>query len=293
MNLILGTVQFGMNYGITNKLGITTSDEVTKILEHASLNGIEYLDTAPGYGISEEVIGNSEIQGFKIISKTPYIDMQGIDASFIKEVDEALKKSLEKLNVKSFSTLLVHNIEDCYKNGAEKLFNYLSDLKKSGTVEKIGVSVYDENDIKWIIKSGFEIDVIQLPMNVLDQRLLKGNILKEIKGKNIEIHVRSIFLQGILLEDIKTVNDAFKGALKHYYKDLELIGLSKLEAALLFCKQIKEIDFIVVGVNNKSHLLNIIETYNKIEENQIAKLDFSKYAVDDLSLVDPRRWNKV
>lgn len=293
MNLILGTVQFGMNYGITNKLGITTNDEVDKILEYANLNGVKYLDTAPGYGISQEVIGNSEIKGFKIISKTPYIDMELIDESFIQEVEKVLQDSLEKLSVENFSVLLVHNIKDCYKDGFENLFNYLRDLNKSGIVEKIGVSVYDEDDIKWILKSGFDIDVIQLPMNVLDQRLLKSNILKELKSKQIEIHVRSIFLQGILLEDIQSIDGAFKSALEQYFYDIELNGLSKLEAALLFCKQIKEIDYIVVGVNNKVQLQDLFEAYNKIkEENRMIEIDFSKYAVCDLDLVDPRRWKK-
>ncbi|WP_427109445.1 aldo/keto reductase [Lysinibacillus xylanilyticus] len=289
MEIVLGTVQFGSSYGITNRIGQTSISEVKKILHTAKTAGINILDTAPGYGDSETVLGQNDITNFKVITKTPYIKQETIDGVFLQKVTESIEQSLVKLNLSSIYGVLVHNIEDCYKEGSKSLFKLLHELKVTGKIKKVGVSVYNVSDIYEILNSEFQIDLIQLPSNILDQRIIESKLLLELKKRNIEVHCRSIFLQGILVSNLEDLPIKFKRILSEYFFDIKKMNLSKIEAALLFCHQIKEIDCVVLGVNNNEQLTEIINAYNKVI-NIEDKIDFSKYAINDEKIVDPRKW---
>lgn len=288
MKIALGTVQFGIDYGITNKYGRTPENEVNHILTFAKGNEIDLLDTASSYGESESVLGKYHQNNFRIITKTPHFLNEVITEKDIQFLKEHFDMSLKRLNVSNVYGLMIHNVIDCYKSGSENIYSSLHELKKEGLVSKIGVSVYTPEDIEMLLNR-FNFDIIQFPLNVLDQRILESGLLKELKKRNVEIYVRSAFLQGLLLEEIEKIPERFVKYLKDYFIDIKSKGISKLESALLFLNTIREIDYVVLGVNNLDQLKKNYEAYKKIQ-NQEIEIDYSKYAVNELEIIDPRRW---
>lgn len=291
MNLSLGTVQFGTDYGITNQSGQTPFEEVARILQFAK-GKINILDTAPGYGTSEKVLGENRILDFNIVTKTPHIKSETIGLQELEKVENCFFQSLESLKIPSVYGLLIHNPNDMFKEGSDKLFKKISDLKQKGFVKKIGVSVYTQSDIEGLCKK-YNFDIVQVPLNVLDQRLVKSGTLKNLKERGIEIHARSIFLQGILLNDISVLDNRFTDIvpiLKDYFSELKINEINKVEGALSFINSLKEIDQVIIGVNNLEQLKEIYHSYLKIKSNSNINIDFSKYVCERENIIDPRKW---
>lgn len=291
MKLCLGTAQFGMNYGVTNSSGQTSRSEVAEILEFSRKNRITHLDTAPSYGESEKVLGENNLDGFNIVSKLSYIKNEVISKEDIEEVITKFTESLNTLKVPSIEALLIHNVNDMYKEGSDELYKQIFELKEKGLVKKIGVSIYEKDQIDTLYNR-FHFDSIQIPINVLDQRLLQSDVLKNLKNKDVEIHARSIFLQGLLLNELSSQRESFQQAnmaINNYYSHLNSLGLSKLEGALTFINSIKEIDFALFGVNNVKQLNEIHHAYNSILQHE-KKVDFSQFAINNEEIIDPRKW---
>ncbi|WP_249872150.1 aldo/keto reductase [Oceanobacillus saliphilus] len=292
MKIALGTVQFGINYGVTNPSGRSPIQEVRQILEFASKNGISMLDTAPSYGESEKVLGGNSLTNFNLVTKTPFIKRQIIGESEVDYVVKVFYDSLKKLGVKSLYGLIIHQISDIYKSGFEKLYVKLKQLKENGLVKKIGISVYEQSEIDYFL-GRYKFDLIQLPLNVFDQRLLKTGTLSKLKEEDIEIHARSIFLQGILLAEPEVLHSQFREAQcvhTRYYEDLRANGLSLLEGALYFIKDITEIDYAVIGVNNFKQLNEIYNSYLNIMNYKNVGIDYTKHSVSNEKIIDPRKW---
>lgn len=289
MELILGTVQFGTDYGITNKQGKTPIEEVKNILSLFVDKDGSAIDTAPSYGNAESILGGIGVENFDLITKTQHFTKDIIDEQDIAFLYETVESSLKALNVKKLKAILIHNVNDCYKSGIDKVFNALLHLKKLGTVEQIGASIYEVRDIEQIVKLNFPIDVIQIPMNVLNQSVVNSGWLSKLKERDVEIHARSIFLQGLLLADIDSLNSEQKEALECYFNELQIHNLSKLEGALLYINQIEEIDKVLIGVNNSQHLNSILEAKYKIQKIEHI-IDFKKFAINNKKIIDPRRW---
>ncbi len=287
--LALGTVQFGLSYGVTNTRGKVPPEEVQKILRLAGELGIQTLDTAHGYGESEQVLGAAFPllpHSFRIVSKTK--SLKGQD---LQEVETGLRLSLQRLGRPSLYGLLVHHPEDLLESKGPELFSLLLRWKEEGLVEKIGASVYTGQEIDAILEK-FPIDLIQLPLNVLDQRLLRGNQLQRLGALNVEVHARSLFLQGILLMPPERLPDPFRGIhplLKEYRQTLERNDLTPLEGALAFVQQLGLVDSGVVGVCSEGELREIGAAWEKARS---AKLDFSAFAVHDPAIVNPALWKK-
>lgn len=129
MKLSLGTVQFGLDYGITNQLGKTTSKEVSTILTFAEKNDVTVLDTAFAYGDSEKVLGRRDISGFKVITKMAAIQNKQIDSSDIIQMEKAFFDSLKSMGIESVYGLLIHSSSDLYKKNAEMIYDKLVELK--------------------------------------------------------------------------------------------------------------------------------------------------------------------
>lgn len=291
MNLAIGTVQFGINYGVTNKTGKTPADEVKRIINYAREQNISVIDTSPAYGDSEKVLGDQDLDFFKIITKTAYIKNSKIEDDDITEMENALQRSLQLLGVDSIDGLFVHNTGDLRKEGNQRFFEKLKEFKERGLVSKIGVSVYDHFEIDELY-SKYSFDMIQIPISVIDQRLVDTFILQELKRENIEIHARSIFLQGLLLNETTQLPLSFKGVfplLDKYFLYLKENGMSKLEGALKYIHDIEEIDYAVVGINNTSQLHQINEALRKVREIK-EKFDFSEFYCRDRQIIDPRKW---
>lgn len=277
--LALGTVQFGVDYGISNNKGKVSFNEIGEILDFARSIGIYTLDTAHLYGISEETLGRFNIEDFDIITKTTKIDHNIDKQQNFDNFKEAFYSSQKKLGYVELHGLMFHEANNLLSSWGLSLWNLMQDFKEKEYVRKIGVSVYSPQQLEQII-SLVDIDIVQFPLNIFDQRFLP--MLPELKKKNIEIHTRSTFLQGLLFMDSKSLNpffDPIKPILAKLPQD-------KLASALSFVKNVSEIDKIVVGVTSKNELQEIYSQYNK----KVEKVDFSQYRIDSEKFINPAKW---
>lgn len=293
MKLGLGTVQFGTDYGISNKSGQTTPDEVGQILEFAADCGIIYIDTAPAYGNSESVLGEylKPSHQFRIVTKIDKIEKSRIDDLDVARVVSAFHRSLQNLQQQSVYGLLIHHPNDLLEEGGEKLFQALESLKSEGLVKKIGVSIYDRAQVERLLDK-YLIDLVQIPLNVFDQRLLKDGYLQSIKNKGIEIHVRSVFLQGLLLMSESELPSYLSDLVPHlasYRQANEERGISHLGAAISFVDQIEEVDTLMVGVNNLNQLKEIVQ---EIDNTSLDLSYLNDHMVESDRLVNPSLWRK-
>ena len=210
MNIILGTVQFGLDYGISNTCGKTLEYSAKQILQYAHDKNIDMIDTAAEYGNSESIVGRSinKNDNWRIITKTPHFFDNCIDNTNVKQLEESFSKSLLNLGKQHIYGLLIHSCEDLLKPGGELLFKKMTELKENGLVKKIGVSIYNKEQLNAVLDN-FNIDLVQLPINIFDQQLLIDGYLKKIKDNDIEIHARSIFLQGLLLMEMDSIHTYF------------------------------------------------------------------------------------
>ncbi len=285
--LCLGSVQWGSKYGVSNVNGQTSTSEVCKILQEANSNGIQYIDTASNYGTAENILGNNDLSFFSIITKTPYFDKKNISKSDAVQLISKFKQSLEKLKLSSCYGLLLHHKEEVFKSGSENIIFALNELKHRGLVKKIGVSIYDSNKIDDIIKK-LKPDIIQLPLNVLDQRVLRDGTLKYLKSMNIEVHVRSIFLQGLLLMPYEKTPNFFKAWSDKLNKWRQVCfdkKTSYLEAALNFALSQQDVDYCVIGIENLEQLKQCISAAKSGK-----KINVSELACEDEELLNPVNW---
>lgn len=281
MKLALGTVQFGLEYGITNTTGQVKLAEVERILDYCRNVGIHTLDTAIAYGSSEQVLGQFNLSSFNLISKLPSLKT-GLCIS------DEVKRSFERLNINTLYGLLLHCEDDLLSDTSTNFFTQLEALKKEGLIEKIGVSFYSP-DVAIQVVNEYAIDLIQIPANHLDTRFSKAGVLGLASKKNIEVHARSLFLQGLLIVEKRPSQfDAHPDLLK-FDEQAQKVGCSKLELALSYLLQNKRIQKGVVGCLNVEQLDEIVQAYKQIQnglESQ-ALLDLS---ASDETLINPSLW---
>ena len=263
MKLSIGTAQFGFKYGICNKGGIVNNKEVKKIIQFCKLKKINSIDTAQGYGKSHKVLGSLNLKNFQVTTK-----ISNIKKKINKELENCISleidKILKELNTKKVHALLIHDVSQLKGKFGKIFYNILQNMKKKKKFIKLGVSVYKKKDLEFIIKN-YNIDIVNLPISVANQEFCKKNYLLKIKKKNIEIHARSIFLQGLLLSShnhlpIKFKNNKF---FLQWFDWLQMNNYNSLDASLGFVKNIKYIDKIVIGVDNLDQLKMIVKTYSK------------------------------
>ncbi|MCC6544191.1 MAG: aldo/keto reductase [Nitrospirae bacterium] len=289
MKIGLGTVQFGIDYGISNQDGKTSLNEIKKILDIAMHNGISLIDTAAMYGTSEEALGKTLSDGykFKIVTKTARFSSSTITLDDAQRLEGFFSQSLHKMKHASIYGLLIHNADDLLSKNGHLLFSKMSELKQKGLVEKIGVSVYTALQVDEILEN-YQIDIIQLPINVFDQRLLISGHLSKLKKRGVEIHARSAFLQGVLLMSPETLPpffDSVREHLKNYSRIIHQHGLTPARAALGFLNNIADIDYIICGVNNHTQLKEICAEVIPVEA-----IDFTSFALSDESILNPSNW---
>ncbi len=286
----LGTVQFGMHYGRFNSDGQPPIEEVTQILQEANQIGIQLLDTSPSYGESEIVLGKTlpEKHSFYIVTKTPIFKKTNLNANDISMIPRSFLNSLDNLKQNSIYGLLVHHADDLLTNGSENLFKEIQNLKDQKLVQKVGVSVYTKEQIVEVINR-YPIDIVQIPINIFDQRLIQDGTLRWLKDRKIEIHARSIFLQGLLInkpDNIDSYFDYYKSHIRNYHRKLDKLGISPVQAALGFIKEIEEIDFMVVGVDTYRQFENIVYEYKKPWK----PVSFEDDCIEVENIVNPSLW---
>ena len=288
--IALGTAQFGMDYGISSQNLQVNSLEVSNILDFAISNYVDFLDTASTYGHSEEVLGNASVNSFNLITKTRHFANDSIMQNDVANLIGDFNNSLISLKCNNIYGLLIHNANDLLKPGSKKLFDEMIKFKKNGLVSKVGVSVYNSNQIHQIINR-FEVDLIQVPINILDRRLIDNGTLKILFEKGIEVHARSIFLQGLLLMDkgsIPTKFNKWTSLWDVWYQWLNDNKISALEASISFTTAIPEISKVLVGVNSVSQLKGILNCRNI----QLPVLP-ENFCSNDLELLNPANWGKL
>jgi aryl-alcohol dehydrogenase-like predicted oxidoreductase len=261
MKIALGTVQFGLPYGIANTTGRVPEKNAQEILRLARELNVDTLDTAAAYGISEEVLGRAGVDAFNVISKVlPGAEHIEKPASW---VNRCIDQSLSNLRCDSLYGLLLHRPLDLLQSNGDELYAALVDIKRQGLVGKIGISVYGPDDLDKL--ADFDFDLVQAPMNILDRRLESSGWLEKLNKKGVEVHIRSAFLQGLLLMPAAQRPEYFKPwrkLLSEYDTWVAGQQLSPLQACLGYLNGRSEINKIVVGVDTPEQLRDIVSAAN-------------------------------
>lgn len=281
--ICLGTAQFASSYGLTNTTGGLSEQEISTILQLAKENGMYYLDTAPTYNDAEVKLGLAGVGDWRVITKVKtekkYIDSINFTSS--------VYSSLERMKLQKIYGVLIHNPKLFFEPGINRLLEELSVLKNKGIINKIGVSVYDSTEVHHIL-SHFDIDIIQVPFNIIDARMLVDGTLSRLKQRNIEVHARSIYLQGLLLMPLKEQIRQF-GKWESLWKLLDSfcrdLKISPLQACLRYALQQAEISQIIVGIDNYDQLLETVQSA-KGEVHDIP----SGLRITDENLCNPLNW---
>ena len=284
MKLVLGAAKLGMNYGLFNNKKINREEfkRVEKLVFKLKIN---FIDTATSYGDSEKVIGNSKLKNLNIITKIKLPRKKNI---YIRDwVLKEISKSLKKLRIKRIYGVMIHDYKDLLGKYGKNYLITLNELKKKKIIKNIGISIYDPKDIKKIWKF-WKPDIVQVPFNIIDNRILETGWLNTLKKFKVKIFARSVFLQGILINE-----DRFFNMNKNYtillnkFKDwCYKNNISLLQACLHFVKQFKKIDYLVIGFDNYNQLKEIIDVFKK-KKIIIPK----KFSTNKINLIDPRKWN--
>jgi len=273
----LGTVQFGQPYGISNTQGQVSPMEAAAILANARNAGIRLLDTAANYGEAETVLAKLDTMAFRIVSKT---------IGLKRGLDQVIARARQSATALKADTLLVHAAADLLGPDGDALWSALRRLRDDGVFRKIGISVYVADDPA-ALAARFRPDVMQLPFSLLDQRLLANGALARLKELDVEIHARSLFLQGLLFLDALPEKLRHAGShLKTVRARLHDAGVTPLAAALGFALSRPEIAFGLVGVTSAAELNEIIDAARK----PLPDLDWAAFALNDAVVLTPSLW---
>ncbi len=284
MKLALGTAQFGLPYGIASPQPQITYWESKSIIDYSASQGMNVLDTAMGYGNSEARLGEIGIDDWKVISKLPEVPEVENIATWIVN---AVKSSLEKLKVESLYGLLLHRPTQLLGDKGPEIHAALQCLKTDGLVQKTGVSIYGPSELESIFAVG-EFDLVQSPLSVLDRRLITSGWLAKLADRGVEVHARSVFLQGLLLmsaDQRPQKFDRWSGLWGRYHDWVAVSGLSQLEACLGYVSAIPQVQQVVVGVNGLNHIKEILQA-----ETNPAPSWSTALATDDEELLNPLAW---
>ncbi|SIO49142.1 Predicted oxidoreductase [Chitinophaga niabensis] len=282
--IILGTVQFGLPYGINNTQGMPGRNQVFKILELAHANGIRILDTAEAYGTAESLIGEYHAghdHAFDIISKFKY--KEGT------QLREYLQLKTAALKISELYSYMFHSAGDYLSH--PELKKLLLSFKKEGLIRKTGVSIYTNDEFRQVLADD-DIDLVQLPFNLLDNNFQRGALLKEAKERGKEIHVRSVFLQGLFFKDPQELPEKLKPLSKYILKlrDLSVTaGIPVQQLALQYALSNEYIDKVLIGVDSLEQFqanLSVVQNNNGLRVgSQIDEIE-----VSETLLLNPANW---
>lgn len=299
--ITLGTAQIGFDYGIANIDGKPNFKTAIKLLEFAWDNGINTFDTAPSYGNSEEIIGSfisskskKDVRNIVISSKLSKIELkekisfENLYNHIIKEIFQ----SINNLKIKSIPIYLLHHAPDIHlKNGI--VIECLNQIKEEGLIKKLGISVYDIKQVE-VLLTYKEIDVIQVPFNLFDHRLIKTGLLKKLEKKKIIIFARSVYLQGLFFKSLNELPQDLRIAKKSLKKLIDITNNYQLdiaELAALFVRDTPEISSMVIGAESIAQVKKNIEILNKNPLNkEIREVILEDFAEVPKKIIDPRLW---
>jgi aryl-alcohol dehydrogenase-like predicted oxidoreductase len=284
--IILGTANFGNHYGIANRDEYSKDKNITEIINTAVELGVTSFDTAKAYGEAEMILGYN-IVGKDHLNVTTKIGKT--DCGKTSQVISSIQKSLENTKLEKFSAVLLHDSSVLEGNYRNEVKNGLLELLKLGFCDRIGVSVYSEDEVIKTKKNFPELTEFQIPENICDQRKLTSPYLKELACSGNNITVRSIFLQGLLLMDAndvpKELNSA-KERLTELKEFSELNAVSILDACIAYAKSIPWASGLVFGIDTTQQLRKIVSSFN-----QSLNLDANDAPRLDAWTLDPRNWS--
>ena len=282
--IVLGGAQLGLPYGILNGGETLSREEVARILDTAVDHGIDSIDTAIAYGQSESIIGETSQNRFNIISKLPPLP---VDISNVSEwVHSQVQGSLSRLKCISLDALLLHRPQDLTGAQGVELYAAIESLMAEKMIHRFGVSIYSPDDLEGIIGT-FDIHVVQAPLNVFDRRIL--GVTDQLSALNIEVHVRSIFLQGVLIASPQDRPQRFEPWSEHFALFDEWVrssGVSAMACCMGFALQQSGIAKLVIGTTSAESLDEIM---NSIPNSVLEVPTHLQSSVEQL--IDPRIWN--
>lgn len=286
--LALGTVQFGMNYGVANRNGQVGRTDAAAMLQLAAASGIDMLDTAIAYGESEACLGEVGTKGFRLVTKLPALPAGCLDVE--QCVGEQIAASLSRLGVEGIYGLLLHRPGQLLEQDGAALYGAMRKLKETGVAQKIGVSIYAPGELEELSRQ-YSFDLVQAPFNLVDRRLHASGWMRRLKDAGVEIHVRSAFLQGLLLMSREAIPSKFSrwsGLWERWHDWLASHAVPPVKACLAFPLSFPEIDHVVVGADSVSQLEEIIHAANAALPSDLPDL-----ACDAEDMIDPARWSAL
>ena len=279
--MVLGTAQFGMDYGIANLMGKPTRKDVLSILARAWEKGVRRFDTAPGYG-SEKVLGefikaNGLQNEAKLLTKIPSLEL----SDYHKSIRLNLETSLNHLGC-SIDVLFFHNPAD--SSLLLKDPQFFENLTSDYPISNLGVSIYEPQEVEYLSGCPFEL-AFQFPFNVLDRRFEQVGMPQGMR------YARSIFMQGVLASKNGLVEDAPEPLLniqRDYHSLLDKRKIDPIDLSLSFVFYAKNIDYFLIGVDTVNQLHEILDV--EIDEfNERKDVDSSQFEFDSKWL-NPRQW---
>jgi hypothetical protein len=286
--LALGTVQFGLDYGVANSGGRVTFEDARNIIRQAELNGVDTLDTAIAYGTTETTLGHVGVEGWRVITKLPALpaDCQGVGAWVTAQIEQAMSR----LGVRQLQGVLLHRPDDLLGENGSSLVRALEGLKADGLTRQIGVSVYAPEQLEKLTAI-MALDLVQTPLNILDRRLIASGWASRLKDSGTEVHVRSAFLQGLLLmpSDQRPVKfSLWSDIWIEWSRWLERTGLTPLQACLAYVLGVAEVDRVVVGVDSRVQLNQIFIASKAV----LPSLPDWPQPID-MKLINPSLWSQL
>jgi aryl-alcohol dehydrogenase-like predicted oxidoreductase len=286
MRLALGTAQFGMKYGISNVSGKVSQEDGKAILKYAASAGVDTIDTAMAYGDSEQVLGNIGVEAFKVVTKLPEVPEHIVDIE--GWMTKVVKDSASRLGIESLYGLLLHRPGQLFEPKGFKILSALRLLKELGLVKNVGISVSAPGEFDALFNI-YDFDIVQCPFNLVDRRLINSGWLEKLSTAGVEIHIRSSFLQGLLLIPRDSIPSKFKAwniLWDHWDRWLHANKTSPLDACISYVLSFPEITRVVVGVETQSQLAEIIRAASGTSINS-----YPEISSDVTDLINPANWN--
>lgn len=286
--LTIGTAQFGLDYGIANRGGKVSFEEIQKILDFALEEGINSLDTAIAYGDSETRLGLAGVKNWNIVSKLPSVpDSCPNIGAWVKD---SVEGSLDRLKVDSISGLLLHRPDELNSEIGEELYESMEHVRSLGMVSQLGISIYAPDELK-CLKRYQNLNIIQSPLNIIDRRILAQEVIELAGVENLQIHTRSAFLQGLLLMDPAqrpTKFSKWQQLWSAFDKFIDESGLTRLEVCIRYVLAVEAVSKVIVGVDSLNQLKEICDSAS----GELPEIPMELISNDPV-LINPALWAKI
>ena len=285
--IVIGTAQFGSDYGIHNFNGKVEYHQISKILDKGLENNINSIDTAIAYNNVHKILGNFNMNNWDIYTKIPSVPHNCLNVE--EWIFNQINKSLDELKINFIAGIYIHNPAQLLEEKGNKIYKALLELKKNKKVKKIGYSVYTPKQLSslWNL---YKPDIVQLPYNIFDQRFEKSGWLSKLKRHNVTIHARSIFLQGLVFFSSEKLPKKFSQILplfKEYEDWLTDLKISKFDGSLAFVIKNQHIDNYILGFDNCNQISDLINF-------KVPNIHFPRFNYEvDKKILDPSRWNEL